>query len=352
MSIVADHVDAVIGVDTHTDTHTAAVVTTAGALVAQLTVTADPAGAAQLLAWATDHTDTSSDRVWWAVEGTRSHGQGLTRLLQAAGHTVVTAPAPIAAIRRRGGKSDHLDALTAARTVLTTPVEQVAHPRADGQREALRILLTCRRHYTDTRTATVNLLKSLILTAEDHLREQVRHLPTTAQVRLLQSLTPPADADTATQVRYQQLAALATTITTCDALLTDNQRQLRALVTSLCPALLEQPGVGPISAATLLATWSHHGRVRSEAAFAALCGTSPIPASSGRTTRHRLNRGGDRTANAALHTIAITRRRVHQPTRDYITRRTTEGKTTPEITRCLKRYLARTLYRIMENSTT
>jgi len=114
------------------------------------------------------------------------------------------------------------------------------------------------------------------------------------------------------------------------------------------PTLLNEPGVGPVSAATLLITWSHHNRLRSEAAYAALAGTNPIPASSGRTTRHRLNRGGDRTLNAALHTIAKSRRRHHQPTIDYTTRRTNEGKTPREITRCLKRYLARHLYRHMQ----
>jgi transposase len=350
MSIVADHISAVIGVDTHTDTHTAALVTAAGAVVAQLTVTADAAGATRLLDWATQHTDL--DGVWWAVEGTRSHGHGLTRALHAGGQTVIQAPTPVAVARRRGGKSDALDAVAAARTVLATPMGQVAIPRADGDREALRVLLACRRHYTDTRTATVNLLKSLILTADEDLRTVLRRLPTTAQVRALLTMTPPAGADTATRVRYQQLTALATTITTHDQLLAANKRELTTLVTRSCPTLLEQAGVGPVTAATLLITWSHHGRVRSEAAFAALCGVNPIPASSGRTTRHRLNRGGDRTANAALHTIAMTRRRVHQPTRDYITRRTTEGKTARETTRCLKRYLARTLYRIMQTSTT
>jgi transposase len=344
MSIVAEQVDAVIGVDTHT----AAVVTALGAVLAQITVTADPAGTAQLLTWAQAH---SSGRIRWAVEGTRSHGQGLTRALTAAGYTVVNAAAPARTTRRGSGKSDPIDAITAARTVLATPTTAVATPRADGDREALRILLTCRRHYTDTRTATVNLLKSLILTADDALRQHLRQHRTTEQVRLLRTLTPPTDASTETRTRYQHLTALASQITTLDALLTTNKRELHTLVTRLCPALLDQPGVGPITAATLLITWSHHGRVRTEAAFAALCGTNPIPASSGRTTRMRLNRGGDRTANAALHTIAMTRRRTHQPTRDYVTRRTAEGRTLPEINRCLKRYLARKLYRVMQTTT-
>ena len=126
--------------------------------------------------------------------------------------------------------------------------------------------------------------------------------------------------------------------------------QQRSLVTRLCPTLLDQPGVGPVTAAIALITWSHKGRLRNEAAYAALAGVNPTPASSGRTTRHRLNRGGDRTLNAALHTIALTRRRCHQPTADYITRRTAEGKTSQEITRSLKRYITRQLFRIMQTS--
>ena len=127
-----------------------------------------------------------------------------------------------------------------------------------------------------------------------------------------------------------------------------NLAEIRALVRTMCPVLLEQPGIGPVTAAIALTAWSHHGRVRSEAAFAALAGVNPIPASSGRTSRHRLNRGGDRTLNAAIHTIAKSRQRCHQPTKDYMTRRTTEGRTRPEITRSLKRYIARQIWRIIQ----
>jgi transposase len=344
VSILADRVDVVIGVDTHTDTHTAAVVSAAGAVIAEITVAADDAGAADLIAWADGHA--GARRRAWVLDGTRSHGLGLTRCLLAAGHDVLQAPRT--AGRRRGGKSDALDAVHAARTALTAA--HVPIPRADADREALRILHVTRRHYTDTRTAAVNLLKSLILTADDQLRAQLRALNTAGQVRHLATSTPPADADTLTRVRHQRLTALAADITALDRVLADNLTQLRHLVTALCPALLEQPGVGPVTAAIALAAWSHPGRLRDEAAFAALAGVNPIPASSGRTTRHRLNRGGDRTLNAATHTIAISRARCHQPTRDYITRRTAEGKTRKEINRCLKRYIARQLFRIMHTS--
>lgn len=344
MTILADRVDAVIGVDTHTDTHSAALVSPTGAVLAQHTVPATPAGYTELITWATSNAP--GPRLLWALEGTRAHGIGLTRALKAAAAPVVQAPNPPAARRRRRGKSDPLDAITAARAVLadTTP----AIPRADGIREQLRLLLVTRRHYTDTRTATVNLLKSLILTADDTVRTVLRGRSAAAQVSyLLTHDLPHTDP-----IRTGLLVELARQIRVLDQTLTANLRQLRHLIRTWMPSLLDQPGIGPVSAATILVAWSHPGRIRSEAAFAALAGASPIPASSGRTIRHRLNRGGDRTLNAALHTIAISRRRYHQATIDYLERRTTQGKTPAEITRCIKRYLARQLYRHLQQHAT
>jgi len=328
--ILAEHVDLVIGVDAHTDTHTAALVSAAGAVLAELTVDTDDAGAAQLLAWANHHG--GDRRRQWIVDGTRSHGVGLTRYLLAGGEDVCEAARIPGSARRRGGKSDRLDAIAVARIALAA--EHVATPRSDGAREALRILHVARRHYTDTRTATVNLLKSLILTACDALRHQLRGLNTDQQVRHLCQLEATADLDTATWVRHDQLRTLAANIAALDQTLATNLKQLRDLVGALCPTLLDQPGIGPVSAAVALTAWSHRGRLRNEAAFAALAGVNPIPASSGRTVRHRLNRGGDRTLNAAVHTIVTTRRRMkHPPTSEYITRRTAEGLTPKEIDR-------------------
>jgi transposase len=349
MAILADRTDVVVGVDTHTDTHSAAVLTVVGVVLDQLTVTSDPSGHARLLAWAGQHTQ--GLRHAWVIDGARSHGVGLTRYLREAGKEVIEAPREAGqARRRRGGKSDALDAIHAARTALAAA--HVADPRSDGDREALRILLTCRRHYSDTRTATVNLFKSLILTADDELRGQLRGLTTRGQIRHVTGLgTSPLD-DQLTRVGRQHLVTLAAQIIALDQELKTNKAELKKLAATLCPVLLDQPGVGPVTAAHALTAWSHHGRVRNEAAFAALAGVNPIPASSGRTVRHRLNRGGDRTLNAALHTIMITRRRAHQPTRDYVARRTAEGKTAREINRCVKRYLARQLFRIMQTSPT
>jgi transposase len=348
MTMVADQPDAVVGVDTHTDTHTAALLSPIGAVLAQLTVPADPTGYSQLLTWASRHAP--GPQLVWAVEGTRSHGVGLTRALHHADQVVLEAPQPAAGSRRRTGKSDALDAIAAARAVLAADHRHT--PRADGPREALRILLTCRRHDTDTRTATVNLFKSLILTADDPLRAALRGRPTAAQVTTATTGWPTHGLPPDAQTRRTQLTHLARRIRELDHTLAANKRQLHQLVNAHMPSLLDIHGVGPVTAAVLLTTWSHRHRIRGEAAYAALAGVNPIPASSGRTTRHRLNRGGDRTLNAALHTIATTRRRSHPTTTAYVTRRRAEGKTDREITRCLKRYLARHLYRHMQTHAT
>ena len=343
--MVADQVDAVIGVDTHTDTHTAVLTDSLGGWLAEVSVSTDRAGYARLIDWAVTHSP--GPRLLWAVEGARSHGVGLTRALAAARQRVIEAPKPARASRRSGGKSDSADALAAARAVLAA--EHLADPRADGVREELRTLLVTRRHYTDTRTATINLIKSLILTADEALREQLRGLSTAKQLRASAALSPTS-APAGHLQRHTELATLAGHARSLTTSLRDNNKRLTAAVTATMPALLAEHGVGPVTAAILLTTWSHPGRFRNEAAYASLSGVSPIPASSGRTIRHRLNRGGDRTLNAALHIIVNTRWRDDPNTITYINRRRAEGKTDPEIRRILKRYTARHLYRTMQKN--
>jgi transposase len=280
------------------------------------------------------------------VEGTRSHGLGLTRYLHARGQLVAEAGRPERAAKRPGGKSDPADAARAARDALTAG--RLAQPRADGSREALRILLTARAQASTARTAAVNTLKALILAAPDGLRGQLRGLSTPRQASRRRRLRVRASQPVADQVLRAELRRLATHIGGWDTELRANKARLRQLVTQLMPALLDQPGVGPMSAAQLLVSWSHNGRYRSEAAFAALAGASPLQASSGKITRHRLNRFGDRELNRALHVIINWRMLHHDGTRDYLTRRRAEQKTDPEIRRCLKRYPARQLFRLME----
>jgi transposase len=344
MPMLADLVDAVIGVDTHTGTHTAAVVDRLGAHLATIEISADAAGYARLIKLAAGKAP--GPKIAWAIEGCGSHGAGLAAALATAGHLVIEADRPKKA-RRRGGKSDQLDAIRAARQALATA--DPAQPRTGDTREALRILLATREHATKTRTATVNTFKALILTAPEDLRTQFRGHRTAAQVRAALALQPRPGQPVSHQHLRTALRQLARQITDLDATLKTSLTTIRGLVRTWMPALLAEPGIGPISAAQLLVTWSHPGRFRHQAAFAALTGTAPIPASSGRTARHRLNPYGDRAANRALHTIAISRLRYHAPTIAYATRRTAEGKTTREIRRCIKRYLARNLYRLMEH---
>jgi transposase len=343
----------VIGVDTHTDSHTAALIDQLGTVIAQTGCAATPAGYAQLQAWA-ETLVPATQRLFWAVEGTRSHGHGLVRHLRTAGHRVVEAAKPASSKRRRGGKSDQLDAAHAAHSALAVerdPTARHAEPRADGPREGLRMLIVTRRHDTDMRTATINLFKSLLLGAST-LRETVRGQSTARQVRTVANLPDDPDADLETRIRLHALRRAATTIHELTQAITANEKHLRTLVEQHCPGLLDLPGIGPVTAATLLTVWSHHGRIHSEAAFAAIGGISPLPASSGRITRHRLNRGGDRALNAALHTIATARRRMgHPPTSHYITHRTAEGRSQKEILRCLKRYIIRSLYRFLQANT-
>jgi transposase len=342
--MLADTADAVIGVDTHTDSHTACLVDRLGRQLAVITVPADPGGCRRLLAWARQHAP--GPQLAWSVEGTRSHGLGLTRYLHAHGQPVTEAGRPERASKRPGGKSDPADAARAARDALAA--ERLAQPRSDGSREALRILLTARAQVNTARTAAVNTLKALILGAPDDLRQQLRGLSTPRQASRCRSLRARASQPIAEQVLRTELRRLATHIGAWDKELRANETRLRQLVGQVMPVLLEQPGIGPMSAAQLLVSWSHPGRCRSEAAFAALAGASPLQASSGKITRHRLNRFGDRQLNRALHVIVNWRMLHHAETKDYLARRRAEQKTDHEIRRCLKRYAARQLFRLME----
>jgi transposase len=345
MTMLADAIDAVIGVDTHTDTHTACLLDHLGRRVATITVPADPRGCALLLAWAVRRAP--GPRLAWAVEGTRSHGQGLVRALSAGGQMVVEAGRPARASKRPGGKSDPADALRAARDALAA--DKLAQPRSDGPREGLRILLTARAQASTARTAAVNTLKALLLGAPDSLRQPLRGLSTPGQARKCRSLRVHATQPVDEQILRTELRRLATHIGTWDRELRANKAQLRQLVTQIMPTLLDQPGIGPMSAAQLLVSWSHPGRFRSEAAFAALAGVSPLEASSGKITRHRLNPFGDRQLNRALHVIINWRMLHHSPTQAYLARRAGH-KTEREIRRCLKRYAARSIYRLMETA--
>ena len=343
MAMLADTADAVIGIDTHTDAHTACLLDRLGRQLAMITIPADPAGFQTLLAWA--QRTAPGPRLAWAIEGTRSHGLGVTRYLLGHGQLVIEAGRPARASKRTGGKSDPADAARAAREALSAP--RLAQPRRDGPREAMRILLTARAQATTARTSAVSTLKALLLGAPDELRHQLRGLSTPRQASRCRHLRVRHSQPIAEQILRAELRRLATHIGHWDRELRANKTQLRQLVQQVMPALLDQPGVGPMSAAQLLVSWSHRGRCRSEAAFAALAGVSPLEASSGKITRHRLNPFGDRQLNRALHVIVNWRMLNDPRTHAYPTRRAAE-KTNPELRRCLKRYAARQLFRLME----
>jgi transposase len=347
MGMLEGQVQFVIGVDTHRDTHTAAVCDPTGAVLAHLTVATTSAGHRQLLGWV--QRQAPGFRVW-AVEGTGSFGAGLTGLLVDHGEVVVEVDRPKRPARRNGAKSDALDAARAAREVLAR--EHLAQPRARGDREAMRVLLATRRCAVDARTKAINQLKALIVSAPPGLRERLRGRCTAAQVRCCARLRVHASHSIEHRVTVQAMRATARRILLLEAEAAQHQAELDRLVANLAPFLLDELGVGALTAAQLLVSWSHPGRVRSEAAFAMLAGVAPLEASSGRVTRHRLNRAGDRQLNRALHVIALTRLRQDPATRLYVARRRAQGKSDKEIRRCLKRTLARQLFRLMQRELT
>jgi len=343
MPMLADTVELVIGVDTHKDTHTAAVVAAAtGALVEQVTVPATPAGYQQLRRLA----DRQDGRRVWAIEGTGGYGAGLTRFLQANAEQVVELDRPKRAARRHGAKSDPLDATRAAREALGR--DQLAQPRAAGHRAALSVRLAARRSAVQAATDAQRQLHALVVAAPDPLRERLRSLTTARLVATCGRLRQQAAWDVETAATATSLRALARRIQLLNAEIVEHTRAISALVRAWRPELLTRCGVGPIVAAIVLCAWSHPGRCGSDAAFAMLGGAAPIPASSGQTVRVRLNRSGDRQLNQALHLIVLTRLRYDPATRAYAQRRRAQGKTNREIRRCLVRYVARQLYRLLE----
>jgi transposase len=345
--MLADEVDYVIGVDTHRDQHTLAVVVApTGAVLAQTVVRANRAGYARALRFASTH---AGGVRAWAIEGAGHYGAGLTRYLADRGEAVLEVGRHARVERRLRGKDDPLDAIRAARAGLAA--ETLSLPRAGERQEALRVLLLARRSAVDVRRVALVQLRSVIVTAPESLREELRRLSVTkliqrcSRFRRSGSRTPDELAVVLT------LRSLARRIEAATTEADELEREMLKHVRALVPELLDEAGVGPIVAAQLIVTWSHKDRVRSEAAFARLAGVAPLPASSGQTVRHRLSRAGDRQLNRALHTVILHRRQHDAATRDYIARRVAEGKTSREATRILKRYLARHLYRVMQNAT-
>jgi len=340
-------IDVTGGVDTHQDPHTAAVIDVVGRVLGSQQFPATAAGYAALLAWMRGF----GRLLRVGVEGTGAYGAGLARLLRDEAVDVIEVDRPDRKTRRFQGKSDPIDAIQAAKAALAG--ERTGTPKQrDGRVEALRNLRVARRSAVDQRADAQRQIKALIVTAPDELRARLRGLAVKQLITTCANLRPDrADAATpatATRIALRSLARRHQQLTTEIA---DLDELLEPLVAAINPGLLAANGVGADVAGQLLVTaGENHDRLTSEAAFAMLCGAAPIPASSGKTNRHRLNRGGDRQANKALYRVALCRLRWDPHTRAYMERRTKDGLSKKEIIRCLKRYIARELYEFITTS--
>jgi transposase len=335
-----------VGVDTHLDIHVAHAKDAMGRRLGTCSIPTTPAGYAELLDWARAFGEVQA----WGVEGTGSYGAGLARLLRDQGQVVVEVNRPDRSTRRRRGKSDPLDAEAAARTVQAG--EATALPKAGtGQVEMIRCLRVARATAMKARTQAINAIKALLVTAPAELREQLRGLPaarlvaTAARLEPDSLASPTAAAKLALCTLARRYQALSSEITTLSS-------ELERLTATAAAPLVALFGVGADSAGALLvAAGDNPDRLHSEASFSMLCGSSPIQASSGKTTRHRLNRGGDRQANAALYRIVVVRLRHDPTTQDYMARRIKQGKSKREVIRCLKRYVAREVFAALRQIT-
>lgn len=329
-----------IGVDTHKHFHVAVALSEQGARLGELTVAADPGGYEQLLDWAR-----SLGMPWcFGVEGCGSYGQGLVSYLRRHDQRVVEAGRPDRRERRERGKSDPIDAENAARAVLAGTATGTPKS-ADGTSEMIREIKIARDTAVKARSQAIITLKALIVTAPEELRAELQPL-SKAKLRERCAALRPGSLDSPLAAAKHALRALARRWQVLEREIKEHDRLLDTLTARAAPALREAFGIGvDVAAEMLILAGDNPQRIHSEAAFAKLCGASPIPASSGNTQRHRLNWAGHRQANSALYRSVIVRMRFHPPTIAYVKRRTAEGKSKREIIRCLKRYLAREIYR-------
>lgn len=344
--MTAEPPDVIAGVDTHAETHHVGVISTTGGRLGDAEFPTTRQGYRDLLAFVIGLGRITE----MGVEGTNSYGAELTRFLRRSGIRVHEVVRPARQVRRHG-KTDALDAYAAAEAVLAG--HHLPTPKdSDGDVEAIRVLTVARRSAMKARTAAIAQVKSLLVTAPEPVRARFRNLPDQDLLAQLAALRPGPATTGVEPATLRALRHLARRYRTLSEELVELDTDLDELVTTTAPALRAAFGVGAVTAAPLLiAAGDNPHRLAGEASFAALCGTSPIPASSGKTNRHRLNRGGDRQANAALHQIVLGRMAHHTPTRTYVAKRTAQGKDTKEIMRCLKRAVAREVYHLIVHPT-
>lgn len=337
----------VVGVDTHATVHRYAVVEAGtGRVLDEGGFPTSGAGLARAVAWIARRTEGRVEEVLVSCEGTGSYGARLAKLLLEAGYRVVDAPSPK---RDRGqDKDDTIDAIKAARGVLGKRADRLAEVRAGELQEALKVLLAARDRMASESTRSVNALTALLRGMD--LGIDARRKLTATQIRQVARWRTRSESPAAAIARAEAVR-LAARIMQLRVELAANKTQLRQIVQAHAPVLLDSYGVGPVNAAIVLSVWSHHGRIHHEAALAKLGGVSPIKIESGQSTEHRLNRGGDRQLNRALHSIARTRMERDPHTRAYVERRTRQGLSKRRIRRCLKRYIARQLFRTLTTHT-
>lgn len=346
MSIVAHSHPFVVGVDTHARNHVYAILDAAnGALLDTQSFPSTAAGINRAIKWVARRTNADADALW-VIEGAASYGAVLAGTVAAQGFAVAEAPRMDAKSRRGVGKTDALDARRMAMAVLPLPVEKLRRPRLnEGIRQGLRILSTARESMSKDRTRAVNALNAVVRSNDIDIDARKKLI--TSQIGEI-SRWRERDEELALSIARAEAVRLAKHILDLEEQLQSNEKQLDELIkVSEAAPLLELKGFRAVTAAKCLVAWSPEGRVRSEAAFACLAGVNPIPASSGNTVRHRLNRGGDRRLNSALHLAALTRMTHDAETCDYVEKRRAEGKSDREIRRCVKRYLARRVFRIL-----
>ena len=329
----------IVGVDTHKLVHVAVAINLLGARLATISVSADRAGYAELVAWAQALGIVEA----FGIEGTGSYGAGLASFVRRQAIRVVEVNHCDRRKRRNNGKSDTIDAETAARSVLSG-IATAVPKSADGAAEMVRQIKIARDTAVKARSAAIITLKTLIVNAPGELREALEPLTDRKLIDRCAALESAELVDPSESVKHA-LRALATRWLMLSTEIGSHDEALDSITLAAAPSLREAFGIGPDSAAEMMiVAGDNPQRVRSEAAFAKLCGACPIPASSGVTNRHRLFRGGHRQANAALYRIVIVRMRWHQPTIDYVTRRTAQGLSKKDIIRCLKRFVAREIY--------
>lgn len=344
MTIVAEIYDYVIGIDTHARTHTYAIISTrTGARIGCQAFPVTTSGMNRAIAWIRRNTQ---GEILAAVEGTRSYGATLTQILTAACIVVVEVKPPKKKERAGVGKTDEIDATAAAISVLSQNVTRLMTPRAEGVRAALSVLVAARKRIDTHRTQNLNALNALVRQIE--LGIDARQALGDQQVRQIRSWREHSTDSIQQHYARAEAIRLAATILAADKELKENKKSMAELDEQLAPKLQQQFGLGPVTVAWILVAYSHHGRIHSEAAFAALAGVAPLQASSGNTTRHRLNRHGDRLLNGALDVIARTRMRFDEDTKVYVAKRTAEGMSFKEIKRVLKRYIARNIFRQLQ----